>query len=390
MSTPIRVLIVDDSLMMRNHVSKILNEHPNIQVVGVAMDGDFALMKIERLHPDVIILDINMPRMDGLTALKVIHEKYKIPTIMLSAFTKEGAFTTLQALKYGAFDFVCKPEETNSIENRAYLKRKLTEKIKLAFLVKTKQSTGNLDLGDTRRLEEKKLFQTKRLPKREEEEKGVTEHSLTFLELEEKELKENYIPETIPEGLANLVVIGASTGGTLAVEKIIKALPADFPVGIVIAQHMPKNFTAAFAETLNQNTSLRVIEARDRQQILPGEVYITPGDVHIRVKRANTQYIITLDRVTPPVNGLRPCVDILFYSAAIASRQKAIGVILTGMGKDGALGLRAIKEAKGRTVAQDEKTCVVFGMPKEAIKKKAVDDVLPLQDIAQWLIMQVK
>lgn len=378
----IKVLVVDDSLLMRKVVTDVLNQNTDIEVVGVAMDGDFALMKLGRLNPDVIVLDINMPRMDGLTALKIINEQFHIPTIILSAFTREGAFTTLQALKYGAIDFICKPDEGSVTANQAYLQKNLVDKIKIAYQIHQLKASNRNTSYETRRLS---VIINKEMP--EFSSPSVDTSSPIFSNLEAEKLSQLQVNP--PANIRKIVAIGASTGGTIAVEKIIRALPANFPGGIVVVQHMPKDFTAAFAETLNNNSALQVTEARDGQEIMSGQVYIAPGDAHMQIRRVNTQYLIQLDRITPPVNGLRPSVDMLFYSLAANAGKKAIGVILTGMGKDGAFGVRALKKTGAHTIAQDELSCVIFGMPKEAIKTGCVDQVLSLNDIPSWLILQM-
>ena len=405
MAETIKILVVDDSLLMRKVISEILGEIPGIEVVGVAMDGDFALMKLARLSVDVVILDINMPRMDGLSVLKVIAEQFHIPTIVLSAYTREGAYLTMQALSYGAADFICKPDEGSLTQNRIALRNNLLEKIKIAHQITLKQGkhrptkTGrfvpnSLPRPDAELPANDGHLTTKRRIYSPPEQVAVTagRTSQRIEMLYPKPVEETKPEEFVNLALANLpklIAIGASTGGTAAVEKILAALPSDFPAAVVVAQHMPKEFTPVFAETLNQHTKLQVTEAYDGQLLMPGAVYIAPGDCHMLVKRVNAQYQIALDRLGEPVNGLCPSVDILFHSVALAAGKKAFGIVLTGMGKDGAVGIESIKKAGGHTIAQDEESCVVFGMPKEAIKTGAIDMILPLANIHSWLIYQL-
>lgn len=393
MKDQIKVLVVDDSLLIRKVVSELLSEEPDIEVVGVAMDGDFAIMKLARILPDVIVLDINMPRMDGLTTLKIISEEYHIPTVILSAFTREGAYTTLQALKYGAIDFICKPSESSMAQNKAYLRRSLVDKIKMAHQIHRKQRPMAFDTirknGDMRANETRRISLGNRensTPPAENLYVPNAEVS-ALLKVHEENFRLLNGP-AVPENLPKIVAIGASTGGTIALEKVLKGLPRDFPLGIVVVQHMPKEFTAVFAETLNQNVSLAVMEAVDGKVVMPGEVHIAPGDAHLEIRRRNTQYVTQLDRTSAPVHGMRPSVDVLFCSLAAAGGKKVVGVVLTGMGKDGAEGVKSLKSAGAHIIAQDEESCVVFGMPKEAIKTGSVDHVLSLQDISSWLMYQ--
>jgi two-component system chemotaxis response regulator CheB len=391
----IRVLVVDDSLIIRKLVTEALSHDPEIQVVGVAMDGDFALMKMHNLGVDVVVLDINMPRLDGFEVLKVLNDQYHIPTIIFSSFTREGAFITLQALKYGATDFICKPNEGSVTDNKNYVEKVLVEKIKAvhhAYNKKTndrlrtqRRSTFHEEKSATQKIDRDKLvaeggLSTKQAAATSVPVNAESEHS-------RQELCES--GTGYPLSLPPIVVIGASTGGVMALDKILKGLPADFPAGIVVVQHMPKEFTGAFAETMDQNLALRVVEASGGQVVMPGYIYIAPGDLHLRIRRVASQFYIALDS-DEFVNGHRPSVDVFFHSVALAAGPKAIAVILTGMGKDGAAGIEAIKRTGGWTMAQDEQSCVVFGMPREAIKTGAIDQVVPLLDIAARLTSQTQ
>lgn len=382
MNAKIKVLVVDDSLMMRKEVSEMLAGDDDIEVAGVAMDGDFALLKLVRMQVDVVVLDIQMPRMDGLSVLKVIQEKYHVPTIILSAFTRDGAYLTMQALRLGAVDFICKPAEGSLRENRALLQRALLDKVKLAHLTAAKSQPASAGERTPNRPQPTAAWNDA------ESRATVLRRPADLLPNVAIDISQtNNIggSEADMQSLPGVIAIGASTGGTQAVEKIVQQLPAGLPVGIVVVQHMPKEFTTAFAETLGERSRLPVMEAKDGQSILAGSVYIAPGDCHLKLKRGDHQYLVCLDRQTPPINGLRPSVDILFHSAAQAGGRKVLAVILTGMGKDGATGIEAVKKAGGQTIAQNEETCVVFGMPKEAIKTGAVDYVLPLHEIPWWI-----
>lgn len=341
----IRVLIVDDSAFMRKIITDILSSESFIEVVDTARDGLWALEKLKSLDVDVITMDVEMPRMDGVEALKKINELYKIPVLMLSSFTKEGADITIKALELGAFDFVPKPnfKENFDIES---LKAELIQKIKLCC--GTKKHIERIEAGVLAASED---YDIKRCRK-------SSKISLNNA----KNLK--------------AVCIAASTGGPKALTKVMSDFPEGFNIPVLIVQHMPQGFTKAFAERLNSISKLTVKEAEDGEEIKKGYAYIAPGGYHMIVK--NNSLYLSLE---PPMHGVRPCADKLFISAAENFSGSVIGIVMTGMGKDGTKGLEAIWEKGGFCIAEDESTCTIFGMPNSAIKKGVVHVVAPLEKI---------
>jgi two-component system, chemotaxis family, protein-glutamate methylesterase/glutaminase len=339
----IRVLIVDDSALMRQLLSKLLNQDPAIEVVGVAADPYLAYDKIKALSPDVVTLDVEMPRMDGITFLERLMQLRPLPVVMVSSLTDRGAETTLRALELGAVDFVTKPG-CDVHAGMLQLGGELAEKVKVA---------AQAVLRKQRRVAAAPPASTGPMLRR-------------------------------VKSTARVVAIGASTGGTEAIATVLQSLPADSP-GIVIVQHMPPGFTSSFARRLDSICRLRVKEAADGDRILAGQVLLAPGDFHMEVERRGAE-----DRVrvftAPPVNRFRPSVDVLFHSCADQLGCNCVGAILTGMGNDGARGLLALRQAGGRTIAQDAATCVVFGMPKEAIALGGAEQVLPLEAIPAALL----
>lgn len=360
MAKKIKVLVVDDSALIRQMMEKMLASDPEIEVVGTAQDPYIAREKIKKLDPDVITLDVEMPRMDGLTFLSNLMRLRPMPTVMVSSLTEKGADTTLRALEMGAVDFVTKPKVgvANDFENYA---EEIIEKIKIAAKANISQIERrvrqNLDSVLDRKIDPK-----------------LSADAVIMKSTGKKRFRTT----------GKIVAIGASTGGTEAIREILIALPADAP-GIVISQHIPEGFSAAFANRMNENSAMVVCEARDGQQILPGHVYIAPGDQHLMVVRNGAQYNCKLS-AGPPVNRHRPSVDVMFRSVAENVGPNAIGVILTGMGKDGALGLQEIHDNGGKTIAQDERSSVVWGMPGEAVKLGAADVTLALSKIAGQIL----
>lgn len=346
----IKVLIVDDSAIVRNVFSKELSCYPDIEVVGTAPDPFVARDKIVHLKPDVLTLDIEMPRMDGLTFLRKLMKYYPVPTVIVSSLTPKGSRMTLEALDVGAVDVVAKPGGSYSV---ADIRAELVEKIRAA-------SVANLS--------------RERLPEREETREGNTA---------EKTAPGPAMTETSHK----VIAIGASTGGTEAIKAVLTKLPSDVP-GVVIVQHMPANFTSAFAERLNSICQVTVREAKNNDPVVPGTALVAPGNYHMILRRSGARYYVEIKN-GPMVHHQRPAVDILFRSTARYAGANAIGVILTGMGSDGAEGLLEMKNSGARTIAQDEKSCVVFGMPKEAIKAGAADRVMPLNAIAGEIIRMV-
>lgn len=341
----IKVLIVDDSAVVRELLTSILNEDPSINVVGTAADPFIARDKVVRLKPDVITLDIEMPRMDGITFLKKLMRFYPVPVVIVSALTRKGAAATLKALEAGAVEVIAKPGGSIS-SSMEMISREIIWKVKAAAnarIIAARKDTGEAD-------------------------KPVEMPSdLSAIETTHK-----------------VIAIGASTGGTVALKEVIQALPADFP-GMVVVQHMPEKFTTTFADSLNELSPMEVKEAGKGDSVIPGRVLIAPGDKHMMLRRSGARYYVHLSE-EPPVCYHRPSVEVLFNSVARYAGDNAVGVIMTGMGADGAGGLLSMKKAGARTIAQNEKTCVVFGMPKEAIEIGAVDKVVPLQDIPKTIL----
>jgi len=328
------VLVVDDSAFVRKIISDMLNSDPELTVVGSARDGLEALKQIEKLHPDVITLDVTMPRMDGLTALKHIMNEQPLPVIIVSSFTREGAETTLKALELGAFDYVLKPSGAVFLDMHR-IREDLIGKIKAS-----KQAR----------------FLKRSLP--------VAQSLKQTTELSEK-----------------VILIGASTGGPPAIEHILLSLPENIPPTLIV-QHMPPSFTKFFAERLSIICKFKVKEAEENDPITRNRALIAPGGYHMTVE---TDEKVHLNQ-NPPLHGVRPAVDCMMETAANVYSSKTLGVLLTGMGQDGAQGMKAIKKAGGFTIAQDEKTSTIFGMPKAAIELNCIDKVLPLPEIAQEIM----
>jgi two-component system, chemotaxis family, protein-glutamate methylesterase/glutaminase len=347
----IKVLIVDDSAVVRMVMQEILISDPEIEVCGAARDPFQAAERIRETVPDVITLDVEMPRMDGLTFLQKIMSQHPIPVVMCSSLTEEGSETALKALEYGAVDIILKP--------KVGVKQFIEEtKISICDTIKA-AATVNL----------KKILYNpiKAQPKYTADVIIAKNTSKAMIQTTEK-----------------VVVIGASTGGTEALRVILEALPENSP-GIVIVQHMPENFTRAFANRLNGLCRISVKEAENDDTVIRGRALIAPGNRHTLLKRSGARYYVEI-KDGPLVSRHRPSVDVLFRSAARYAGKNALGVIMTGMGDDGAKGILEMKEAGAYTIAQDEATSVVFGMPKEAIKLGAVDKVIPLQAISNAIL----
>ena len=339
---PIKVMIVDDSAVVRQVLSAMLAEHPGIEVIGVAADPLFALDKMQRQWPDVLILDVEMPRMDGITFLKKLMAERPTPVVICSTLTEAGAQTTLQALAEGAVGVVCKPK----LGLKQFLHDAAGE------LVQAIQSAARANLRRLAPATAAKLTADAILPMASQAMAQTTEM---------------------------LVAIGTSTGGTQALEAVLTRLPRVCP-GLVIVQHMPERFTAAFAERLNRLCQIEVREACHGDRVIPGRALIAPGGRHMLLTRSGAQYQVEI-RDGPPVSRHRPSVDVLFRSVARTAGGNALGIIMTGMGDDGARGLKEMREAGAHTLGQDEDSCVVYGMPKEALKQGAVERVLPLGEI---------
>ena len=344
MSDRIRVLVVDDSALMRKLIPAILAREPLIEVVGTAMDGAFALKKIEELQPDVVTLDLEMPRMDGMETLRLIMRRAPLPVILFSTHSKEGGYATLKALALGAVDFLAKPKDAAAghLDEIADL---LIAKIKVA-----KRAAG------------------RKLPP------AVIEDAPA----PKKGSRASFPPRRV-------IAIGISTGGPNALQFVLSQIPADFLSTIIVVQHMPEGFTEMFAKRLDECCALEVQEARSGDLLLAGPVLICPGNRHIMVRRMPRGDMVVLSD-GPPVNGHRPSADVLFHSVAQEFGLTTVGILMTGMGDDGSEGLGAIKAAGGMTIAQSEDTCVVSGMPRAAILKGYANKIIPLDGVASYLV----
>ncbi len=354
----IKVLIIDDSALIRQMLTGILGSDAQIEVVGVAPDPYVAREKIKALNPDVLTLDVEMPRMDGITFLSNLMRLRPMPVVMISSLTEKGAEITLQALELGAVDFISKPKLDVKQGMQEYAEE-ICSKVKMAAGVPSlrlaRQASVALKMDALPKLSADAVL-------------GVSQSPRPFKTTEK------------------IVAIGASTGGTEAIKEVLLRLPADAP-GIVITQHIPAEFSGPFARRMDGLCALSVCEASDGQQILPGHAYIAPGGRHLLVQRSGARYVCSLND-GPPVNRHRPSVDVLFRSVAQSAGLNAVGVLLTGMGDDGALGLKEMLEAGAPTLAQDEASSVVWGMPGRAWAIGAVRQLLPLGGIAAGIIEQ--
>ena len=367
----IRVLIIDDSALVRKLLTEILNSDPAIEVVGTAMDPHIARQKIKDLNPDVLTLDVEMPKMDGLSFLRQLMRLRPMPVLMISSLTEQGAETTLEALALGAVDFINKPKMDLASQLQDY-SAEIIDKVKSAAAIKVQARVYKPD----------EKGNSGKVARGEDEDFSVdSKYSATVILKRPTHVG-------IMKTTEKIIAIGASTGGTEAIRDILAVLQPDMP-GVLIAQHIPPVFSSAFARRMNQNSAMSVEEASDGQQVLPGHVYIAPGDKHLLLTRDGARYRCQLND-GPPVNRHKPSVDVLFRSVAQIAGKNAIGVILTGMGADGARGLQEMKEAGSVTIAQDEKTSVVWGMPGEAVKRGAAQKVLPLEQIPESLAATIK
>jgi len=337
----IRVLCVDDSALVRGLMVEIINSHSDMEVVATAPDPLVARELIKQHNPDVLTLDVEMPRMDGLDFLERLMRLRPMPVVMVSSLTERGSEVTLRALELGAVDFVTKPK-LGLRDGLLEYSNLIADKIRAAAASRPRQALAQ---GPRQRMLTARPFST-------------TE---------------------------KLVVIGASTGGTEAIRQVLEPLPPSSPA-IMITQHMPAGFTRSFVQRLDNLCAVQVHEAEDGQRVLPGHVYLAPGGVaHMKLARSGANYVVQLDH-GEPVNRHRPSVDVLFHSAAEVAGRNAVGVLLTGMGKDGAQGLLAMKQAGAVTFAQDEASCVVFGMPREALHIGAADEAVPLSEISERIL----
>jgi two-component system chemotaxis response regulator CheB len=345
MKERVRVLVVDDSALMRKLIPIILERDPDIEVIGTAMDGAFAIRKIAELHPDVVTLDLEMPRMDGIETLRMIMRNAPLPVIVFSSHSKEGAYATFKALALGAIDFVAKPQDAAAghLDPVAF---QLIEKIKIA-----KRAGG-----------------TKTVPKPQAEVVAPA-----------KKRSRAALPPN------RVIAIGISTGGPNALQYLFSQIPGDFPATFVVVQHMPEGFTEMFARRLDECCALSVQEAKSGDLLVAGRVLVCPGNRHIMVRRMPRGDMVVLSD-SPAINGHRPSADVLFHSVAQEFALSSVGVLMTGMGEDGSEGLGAIKAAGGHTIVQSEETCIVPGMPRAAILKGYAGKVLPLDNLAAYLV----
>ncbi|HOD53592.1 MAG TPA: chemotaxis response regulator protein-glutamate methylesterase [Candidatus Cloacimonadota bacterium] len=336
----IKVLIVDDSAVVRRVLTQIINNEADMEVVGTAPNPFLARDKLVQLTPDVMTLDIEMPRMDGLTFLKKVMHYFPVPTIIVSSVTRTGCETSMKALEIGAVSVIPKPSEAYSIES---IERKLVEAIRSASYAKIKKKP------------------------------------VENIKTNQVDIKPISITTT-----NKIIAIGASTGGTEAIKEVLVRLPANTP-GIVMVQHMPPVFTTAFAERLNNLCKMQVKEAKDGDVVLPGVALLAPGDYHMVLRREGARYFVRI-KEGPQVWHQRPAVDVLFKSVSEFAGKNALGVLLTGMGRDGAQGMQLMKNNGAINIAQDEKSCVVYGMPKSAVELGVVDYVENLFDIPDKII----
>lgn len=341
----IRVLIVDDSALVRQVVTELLQRDRGIEVIGTAPDPYIAREKIKALNPDVLTLDVEMPKMDGLTFLEKLMAGHPMPVVMVSSLTEQGCQTTLRALELGAVDFFTKPKVDlkGGMEEQS---RNLIEKVKAAAVAKVRRRQPSENTGES----------SQRVA----------------------------LSSAMIKTTDTIIAIGASTGGTEALKELLEVLPPNAPP-IIITQHMPERFTKTYADRLNQLCRISVKEAEDGDAVIAGHALVAPGNYHMTLVRSGARYSVRLSQ-DAPVNRHRPSVDVMFDSVARYAGGNSVGVILTGMGGDGARGMLAMKEAGAYTIAQDEATCIVYGMPKEAVKLGGVDKILPLQMIARAVL----
>jgi two-component system, chemotaxis family, protein-glutamate methylesterase/glutaminase len=338
----IKVLVVDDSVFMRKALSRMLEKDVSIQVVGTASNGAEAIEKIDILKPDVVTMDIEMPVMNGIEALKQIMQKQPLPVIMFSALTQEGANITMEALNIGACDFMTKDFSNVSV-NITDKQNELISKVKNVANMKVKFLMKRLEL-----------------------------------------IRKPIMISTDKKVRHEVLAIGASTGGPPALQHILQAIPRGFPIPIVIAQHMPKLFTASFSQRLNAVSQIEVKEAEEREPLRPGVALVAPGDTHMELKRRGREIIVEFVKDAKYI--YRPSVDLLMQSTAAAYESRSIAVILTGMGNDGLAGMREIRQKKGFIIAQNEETCVVYGMPRAVVTAGLADQVLPIDKISEEII----
>ena len=346
MTKKISVLIVDDSALIRSVMREIINAQPDMEVVGVAPDPLIARELIRQTNPDVLTLDVEMPKMDGLDFLEKLMRLRPMPVVMVSSLTEKGSEITMRALELGAVDFVSKPKMSIQSGMLEYADM-IADKIRAAAKARVKVTNKPVSVAGSGS-------------------SGQSPIRVNFASSEK------------------LIIVGASTGGTEAIKEFLMQMPSDCP-GILIVQHMPEGFTRSFAQRLNSICDISVKEAVHGDRVLPGHAFIAPGHSHLLLARSGANYVAHLEQ-SPPVNRHRPSVDVLFRSAAVHAGKNAVGVILTGMGKDGAAGMLEMKEAGAHNFSQDEATCVVYGMPREAVNVGAVHEVGALNDLPRMVL----
>ncbi len=361
MSRKIRVIVVDDSALVRSLLAEIINRQPDMECIGTANDPLIAREMIRETNPDVITLDVEMPRMDGIDFLGRLMRLRPMPVVMISTLTERGAEVTMRALELGAVDFVAKPRVGLS-SGLTELAAQIVEKIRVAAVAHVRRAPV-------------------RDPATAAHSSGGSGAAAAAAPVSSATLLGRVSTE-------KLICIGASTGGTEAIREVLVQMPADSPA-IVITQHMPPGFTTSFAARLNGLCKITVKEAVHGERILPGHAYIAPGGTQFHVARSGANYVAVVDD-GPPVNRHKPSVEVLFKSAAAVVGRNAYGIMLTGMGNDGAAAMREMKNAGSYNYVQDEATCIVFGMPREAIAHGAADEVLPLTQIAPALIARLR
>ncbi len=347
---PIKVLIVDDSALMRALLTEIIDGAPDLEVVGAAPDPIAAREMIKALNPDVLTLDVEMPRMNGLEFLDRLMRLRPMPVIMISSFTAAGSEVTLKALELGAVDYLAKPQAENIAMLQGYAEE-IRDKIRTASSARVKSTT-----------------------------RVAVAPAPTFVQPQGR-ISSRLLKEKV-------IAIGASTGGTEAIKEVLCSLPEDMPP-IVMVQHMPESFTPSFAQRLNSLSRLTVIEAQGGERLQPGTAYLAPGHSHMRVRKSSGSFVLDLSR-DEPVNRHRPAADVLFWSVAEQLGQNAIGVILTGMGKDGAAGLLAMRQAGAWNIGQDQASCVVYGMPRAAAEIGALDESVSLENISGCIVAKLQ
>ena len=373
----IKILVVDDSAFMRKVLSDLFKSQPDFEVVDIGRNGAEAVEKVKQHSPDVVTLDVEMPVMDGLKALEQIMSVKPTPVVMVSSLTKAGADATIKALSLGAVDFVAK--SAGSISRIDEIEKDLLQKCREAAGV----SGSRLRVGTVPIIKPVKL--PERTPAVVPEKVSVSERTLGI-----DRLAPSVAKTTAISGVDDwIVAIGTSTGGPRALQEVLTRLPGSLPCPTVVVQHMPPGFTKSLAERLNSLSELTVKEAADNDKLSAGTVYIAPGDFHLTLRRDASGTYVKLNK-DPAIGGLRPAVDPMMISVAETYGTKTVGVILTGMGHDGAKGMQAIKRLHGRTIAEDQSTSVVFGMPKAAIEAGAVDTVLPLPQVAEGIVQCLK